>query len=93
MKVANPGLTPSGVLLEELLKHDKDNGVYGLELAARYQEQMKGFAYQQTTEAMFTEAAETSLAAQADVEAADTKDFDSFIRDYFNEPLAKKNAW
>jgi len=88
MKVANPGLTPSGVLLEELLKHDKDNGVYGLELAARYQEQMKGFAYQQTTEAMFTEAAETSLAAQADVEAADTKDFDSFIRDYFNEPLA-----
>jgi len=91
-KVANPALTPSGALLDELLKHDKDNGVYGLELAAGYQEQMKAFEYSNTDAKGFVDAAARSHAAQADVEAADNKDFDSFIRDYFSEPPAKKNA-
>lgn len=91
-KITNPALTPSGELLDELLKHDKDNGTFGLELAARYQQQMKGFEYQDTDASAFEVAAKASLQAQASVEASDNKDFDTFIRDYFSEPLAKKNA-
>lgn len=91
-KVGNPDLTPSGMLLNTLLENDKDNGVFGLELAKMYQGEMKAFNYQYTDAAGFMTQAEVSLKAQKDVEEADTKDFDSFIRDYFSEPPAKKNA-
>ena len=91
-KVIDPAKTPSGVLLNALLKDDKDNSVFGLELAKRYKAEMAGYAYTHTDADAFQAASQASLDAQADVEAADSKDFDSFIRDYFNEPPAKKNA-
>ena len=91
-KVIDPAKTPSGVLLNALLKDDKDNSVFGLELAERYKAEMAGYAYTHTDANAFQAASQASLDAQADVEAADSKDFDSFIRDYFNEPPAKKNA-
>ena len=91
-KVLNSALTPSGMLLDMLIKDDKDNGTVGLEFAAKYQQQMKSFDYTNTTAADFTIAAQASLEAQTRIEEADTKDFDTFINDYFNEPPAKKNA-
>jgi glutamate--cysteine ligase len=91
-KVQNPELTPSGKLLSTLIESDKDNGVLGLELAQAYQAEMKSFEYTDTDAAGFAAQAETSFAAQKEIEAADTKDFDTFIRDYFAEPPAKKNA-
>lgn len=91
-KVKDPSLTPSGKLLDALLENDQDNGVFGLELAKAYQGEMKAFEYQYTDAAGFNEQAHVSFEAQKDVEAADTKDFDAFIRDYFSEPPAKKNA-
>lgn len=89
-KVSNPDLTPSGKLLNLLLESDKDNGVLGLELAKQYQQEMKQFAYTFTDEKGFAQQAEDSFAAQKDIEAADSKDFDTFISDYFAEAPAKK---
>ncbi len=91
-KVQNSDLTPSGKLLASLLEGDKDNGALGLELARAYQAEMKSFAYNDTDAAGFTAQAEQSFAAQKEIEAADVKDFDTFIRDYFAEAPAKKNA-
>lgn len=91
-KVHNPELTPSGKLLSMLLEEDKDNGVLGLELAQAYQSEMKSFEYTDTDAAGFAAQAEVSFASQKEIEAADVKDFDTFIRDYFTEAPAKKNA-
>ncbi|BFT30997.1 glutamate--cysteine ligase [Alteromonas sp. D210916BOD_24] len=91
-KVGNPELTPSGKLLKMLLEENKDNGVLGLELARTYQQEMKGFPYTYTDAEGFNVQAEASFSAQKAIEDSDTKDFDSFIRDYFAEPAAKKNA-
>tara|TARA_Y100000296_G_scaffold29646_1_gene34548 strand:+ start:5132 stop:6730 length:1599 start_codon:yes stop_codon:yes gene_type:complete len=91
-KVADPALTPSGKLLATLLENDKDNGVLGLELAQAYQAEMKSFKYTDTDATGFAAQADASFAAQKEIEAADVKDFDTFIRDYFSEAPAKKNA-
>ena len=91
-KVADPALTPSGKLLATLLESDKDNGVLGLELAQAYQAEMKSFEYTDTDAAGFAAQADVSFAAQKEIEATDVKDFDTFIRDYFAEAPAKKNA-
>lgn len=91
-KIMDPEKTPSGQLLNELIANDKDNGIFGLELAAKYQASMRAFNYVHTDAEGFMKAAEQSLKAQTDVEQADSVDFDSFIKSYFSEPPAKKNA-
>ncbi|WP_239059985.1 glutamate--cysteine ligase [Alteromonas genovensis] len=91
-KIQNPALTPSGKMLQSLLDGDKDNSIFGLELAQKYSNEMKGFDYTFTDSAEFVKQGESSFDAQREIEASDEKDFDTFITDYFAEPQAKKNA-
>lgn len=91
-KTQNPELTPSAKILQTLLSENKDNSIFGLELAAKYNKEMKTFDYTYTQSEDFVEQGERSYEAQREIEAADTKDFDTFIKDYFAEPPAKKNA-
>jgi glutamate--cysteine ligase len=91
-KIQNPALTPSGKMLQSLLDGDKDNSIFGLELAQKYSKEMKGFDYTFTDSAEFVKQGESSFDAQREIEASDEKDFDTFITDYFAEPQAKKNA-
>ncbi|WP_438823493.1 glutamate--cysteine ligase [Alteromonas sp. P256] len=91
-KIQNPALTPSGKMLQSLLDGDKDNSIFGLELAQKYSNEMKGFDYTFTDSAEFVKQGESSFDAQREIEASDEKDFDTFIADYFAEPPAKKNA-
>jgi glutamate--cysteine ligase len=91
-KIQNPALTPSGKMLQSLLDGDKDNSIFGLELAQKYSNEMKGFDYTFTDSAEFVRQGESSFDAQREIEASDEKDFDTFITDYFAEPQAKKNA-
>lgn len=91
-KVKDPSLTLSGQILDRLLQDNIDNGTLGLTLAKEYAGYFSKVAYEQQDDAEFRHLAETSLDAQKAIEDADDKDFDSFIRDYFAEPPAKKNA-
>ena len=91
-KIQNPALTPSGKMLQSLLDGDKDNSIFGLELAQKYSNEMKGFDYTFTDSAEFVKQGESSFDAQREIEASDEKDFDTFITDYFAEAPAKKNA-
>ncbi|MEW9798180.1 glutamate--cysteine ligase [Alteromonas lipolytica] len=91
-KVADPAVTPSGKVLGHLLGNNMDNGALGLSLAQQYKNAFDDWHYQHQSADDFALAAETSLAAQRDVESHDEKDFDTFIRAYFAEPPAKKNA-
>ncbi len=91
-KIQNPALTPSGKMLQSLLDGDKDNSIFGLELAQKYSNEMKGFDYTFTDSAEFVRQGESSFDAQREIETSDEKDFDTFITDYFAEPQVKKNA-
>lgn len=91
-KIQNPALTPSGKMLQSLLDGDKDNSIFGLELAQKYSNEMKGFDYTFTDSAEFVRQGESSFDAQREIEASDEKDFDTFITDYFAEPQAKKKC-
>ncbi|RDV25156.1 glutamate--cysteine ligase [Alteromonas aestuariivivens] len=89
-RVADPDKTLSGQLLQRLLANDTDNGRLGLELAQEYAHVIGEQPYRHTSAEGFAELARGSIQAQKEVEASDNKDFDTFIRDYFNEPPAKK---
>lgn len=91
-KVEDPSLTPSGRMLSTLLADDIDNGNLGLNLASAYKVSIAESEYNYTDSEAFKAQAIASIEAQKKVESEDTVDFDTFIRDYFNEAPAKKNA-
>lgn len=91
-KIDNPAKTLSGQIIEQLTKNNEDNGAMGIKLASDYQAAISQWQYTYQNEESFRTLAAASLDAQKAVEEADDKDFDTFIRDYFSEPPAKKNA-
>jgi len=91
-KLNDPAQTPSGKIMQILLEDDADNSALGLLLAKEYAQSYQNLAYTHHNEADFIKMAEQSLQAQQEIEAADDKDFETYIRDYYNEPPAKKNA-
>ena len=91
-KIDNPAKTLSGQIIEQLIKNNEDNGAMGIKLASDYQAAISQWQYTYQNEESFRTLAAASLDAQKAVEEADDKDFDTFIRDYFSEPPAKKNA-
>ncbi|MCW8107712.1 glutamate--cysteine ligase [Alteromonas ponticola] len=91
-KIIDPELTLSGKLMANMLSENRDNGAVGLELAEQYSTKLRENAYLHDDETVFKQMASDSARAQNEVEAKDTKSFDTFISDYFSEPPAKKNA-
>lgn len=87
-KVLHPDTTPSGKWLGQLLENDWDNGDLGLKLADEYTQTLASYEYVHTNESSFAGQAKTSLAKQSEIEAEDDKDFDTFIREYFEAPQA-----
>ena len=79
----NPNKTLSGLLLNELIKSDKDNGIYSLELADAYKTQISTTPATHFKASFLIEEGQKSLAKQKQIEAADTLSFDEFLKDYF----------
>ncbi|WP_075608764.1 glutamate--cysteine ligase [Alteromonas pelagimontana] len=89
-KIKDPELTPSGQILSALRKDNADNSAFGLLLAKEYTDAFANFPYTHQSAEDFETMAKASLEAQRTIEANDDKDFDTFIRAYYNEPPAKK---
>lgn len=87
-KLTDPDKTPSGRILNTLLEDNADNSALGLLLAKEYADVFDSHEYTHYSEQDFTAQAQASLKAQQDIENADEKDFETFIRDYYNEPRA-----
>ncbi|WP_246036912.1 glutamate--cysteine ligase [Thalassotalea litorea] len=83
-KISNPELTPSGLILNDLLT--KGRGIIGwsLERAEKYQRELEQWEYQIFNEKYLQQLASESLAEQAEIEAGDNVDFDKFLEDYFS---------
>lgn len=91
-KIEDSAKTPSGQILDILLKDDADNSALGLLLAKEYARAYDSMDYTHLNEQDFAAMAKTSLQEQQEIESADEEDFATFIKSYFNEPPAKKNA-
>ena len=81
-KVDDSSLTPSARVLEELQRNGESFSQFALRQTRQHAEYFRGRALSDADIAWFDEAARNSLTQQAQVEAADTQDFDNFVEDY-----------
>ncbi|WP_407293604.1 glutamate--cysteine ligase [Stutzerimonas zhaodongensis] len=81
-KVADSSLTPSARVLEELQRNGESFSQFALRQTRRHAQDFRSRTLSDADMAWFDEAASSSLAQQAEMEAADNQDFDSFVADY-----------
>ncbi|HIP76320.1 MAG TPA: glutamate--cysteine ligase [Psychromonas hadalis] len=80
-----PELTSSARILSYMRKKNKDNGQLALALSKAYKKQLIDQPYQLYDDEYFEKEREESLIKQKQIEASDSVDFDTFLRDYFIE--------
>ena len=82
-KFADPSLTPSAMLLEQMLQRNLDNGYLALELAEKYRTQALAEEYRHYDEAFFRQQARKSIEAHQQIEAQPQVPFTQFLAEYF----------
>jgi glutamate--cysteine ligase len=85
-KIANPALTPSAKVLEEV-RALGSSAAFGLRQSEAHAAFFRAEPLMPSEEALFDEMAATSLAEQATTEAADTGNFDDFVAAYNSSTL------
>jgi glutamate--cysteine ligase len=85
-KIANPSLTPSAKVLEEV-RALGSSAAFGLRQSEAHAAFFRAEPLMPSEEALFDEMAATSLAEQATTEAADTGNFDDFVAAYNSSTL------
>ena len=85
-KIANPALTPSARVLDEVRKLGS-SAAFGLRQSELHAAYFRADPLMPAEEAMFAEMAATSLAEQERIEQADTGSFDDFVAAYNSSTL------
>ena len=83
-KINNVSLTPSAQILTKVVEENESLTQMALASANDYREQLLANDYQEYSEQYFTDSVALSLDKQADIEAADKVDFDTFLNGYFS---------
>lgn len=78
-------LTFSGRIMAELLGDEKDNGVFGMQQARRFEESLTSADYQCLSLEELYRQARVSLDDQQQIESADKVGIDQFLQDYFSK--------
>jgi glutamate--cysteine ligase len=82
--INDSGLTPSARLLTELADSGQSFAEYGLSLAVDYRDYFSGLAPEfNTHQQQFVAESSSSLERQAQIEAADTRNLDEYLADYY----------
>ena len=87
-KVEDPEATPSARVLREMRERGEGFFAFADRLARERQETFAGAPPDPERERRFAELALTSLARQAEIEADDREDFDTFLANYFAQGRA-----
>jgi glutamate--cysteine ligase len=90
-KVADSSLTPSARVLEELHRNGESFSQFALRQTRQHAEYFRSQALPEPDMAWFDTTAHDSLVQQAEMEAADTQDFDSFVEEYQRSLTALSN--
>ena len=86
--VRDPAKTLSGRVMSTLLAEGIDHSQWVKSLAKDYYQALLEYPLSQEVEAAYEAAATQSLAAQAQLEAESTQDFEQYLADYFAEAPA-----
>lgn len=89
LSLLDPAKTFSGQVFSQLKASQADNSQFSLALTVKHQQELTAAAYQFYSEADFQRMAVESLAAQAQIEQADSVSFDSYLEQYFVENALK----
>ena len=81
-KVVDSSLTPSARVLDALRRNGESFSQFALRQTRQHAEYFRGQTLPEADMAWFDATARDSLAQQAEMEEADTQDFDSFVEDY-----------
>lgn len=84
-RLDHPERTPSARLVE--LARTQGHLATGLQLAQAQHDTMGSNPIDQGRGALFAQQAQNSLVEQADIEASDTVDFDTYLADYFGQAV------
>jgi glutamate--cysteine ligase len=82
-KVREPELTPSARILREMRERREGFFDFSHRVSVKHGDELKGRAVAPERQALFTRLAEESRRRQAEIEAADDVDFDTFLARYF----------
>ncbi|MGD8639065.1 MAG: glutamate--cysteine ligase [Gammaproteobacteria bacterium] len=86
-RVEDPDLTPSARILKEMRDNNESFFPYAMRYAKQHAAYFESLALSEQKLRFFRQAAEQSLADQADMEANDPLNFDEFLERYFAEQL------
>ena len=81
--VTEPANTLSGKVLSKLQTTQTDNGVFGLQLAQEYKQEILNNETSEFSSEFLQQESQKSLQSQQDVENADKVSFDDFLTEYF----------
>ncbi len=81
-KVVDSSLTPSARVLEALQRNGESFSRFALRQTRQHADYFRSNALSEADMTWFDTTAQDSLAQQAEMEASDTQDFDSFVEDY-----------
>lgn len=84
-KVADPQLTPSAQILQTMRDRDQPWFRLALSCSEQWAVQFREQALSPRVEAFFRQASDDSRAAQAEVEAAESEDFETFLSNYYRQ--------
>ncbi|MFT2091307.1 glutamate--cysteine ligase [Paraglaciecola sp. 2405UD69-4] len=84
-KVLDPSLTPSALVLEQLIEQGIDNGTLGLNLAESFKNELANVNYEYMSADELVKQAELSIQKQRLIEQQDTISFDEFLSGYFHK--------
>lgn len=84
-KIDDPDKTLSGQLLKHLLETNTDNGALGVSLADDYKHALAQTRYSVLDDQALKHQATESMQQQTAQEASDSVDFDTFLKNYFDD--------
>ncbi|MGI2259147.1 glutamate--cysteine ligase [Shewanella sp. GXUN23E] len=83
--IDDPGKTLSGRVMAAVSAPGMSHGRWVMGLAREYGQYLRGYPLTEAQLADYQQEAQASLARQADIEAADSVSFDTFLDDYFRD--------
>ncbi|QIK37894.1 glutamate--cysteine ligase [Caldichromatium japonicum] len=91
-KIDHPELTPSARMLDEMRARNEGFFAFAWRWSGQHCQDLKASPLARERQALLARLADESIARQAEIEAQDQVDFDTFLQDYFAGRLAPQKA-
>ncbi|MEA3291175.1 MAG: glutamate--cysteine ligase [Pseudomonadota bacterium] len=84
-KLEDTSLTPSARILEEMKHYDSIFFEFSMAKAEQHEKFFKHLRLEEETKALFSSLTEKSIASQRKMEASDSVDFRTYLKEYYNQ--------